>query len=344
MLALNHLPEGQMRRNLLAIAVILTVATGCDNVTWDGIDVQLQPPPARTELVAEAPGLSAALEEQDTRPELPQGPILLAGVRSGSEATLYVVGEVQGDAINELPSEESAPGFHEYFVQEQLAPGSEWTLFSQGVRVGSLNAREVSLNKDFCVPRATITGTVELVPGAAGTTRLMGLPADAGRGRDYDTYRVHQHDYGQRVASLGMANATIARVRAAFPPDGPLSIRQDIQALQFVDAPGEAIAATFLFRDQLSVSAPAAGAYSIFVMGSQVGTLYQQTFEWYRPADSQGKGAPRYHDHLDLNGDGKEEVLLDVYGSESRWFSTLAQRNGSWVRAFEDSCGQTPVG
>ena len=86
-----------MRRKSLAIAVILTVASGCDNVGWGGVDVNLKPPRTKAELAAETPGPAAfAAEESEALPELPNGPILLAGRRSGSEATLTVVGEIQG--------------------------------------------------------------------------------------------------------------------------------------------------------------------------------------------------------------------------------------------------------
>ena len=34
----------RMQRQHLAIAVILTLATGCDNVVWEGLELRLQPP------------------------------------------------------------------------------------------------------------------------------------------------------------------------------------------------------------------------------------------------------------------------------------------------------------
>jgi len=333
-----------MRRYFLAIPVILTVATGCDNVTWGGTTVEVRDPPSRAELVAESPGLAASLVAEDTRPKLPTGPILLAGTRSGSEATLYVVGEVQDGTLAELPDEVTSPGFRDYFTQELLSPGSEWTLFSQGVRVGRLIATTVGLNESFCVARPTVTGTVELVPSASTATRLMALPAAVTSNRSYGEYRTHADDYEDRVGSLALATGEIPRVGAAWPPDGVLATRQNIQAFQFVDAPGQAIAATFMLADRLAVARPQPGAYSLFVIGTQRATDYQLTFSWYRPADTEGKGAPRFFDHLDWNGDGSEEILLDVFGAESRWFAGLTQRDGDWIRSYQDSCGQASAG
>jgi len=328
-----------MRRKSLAIAVILTVASGCDNVGWGGVDVNLKPPRTKAELAAETPGPAAfAAEESEALPELPNGPILLAGRRSGSEATLTVVGEIQGDAIGAFVSDSEVPGFRDRFTAELLAPGSEWVLFAQGVRVGRLTATSAGLNEEYCVPRPTISGVVELVPSAIGVELLMALPAQAASARAYNAYRVHRHNYDQRVASLTLADEAIPRLGAAWPPDGTLSIRADIQAFQMVGAPGEAIAATFLYRDQFGASADSAGAYSLFVMGNASAEEYQRAYTWYRPVDSEGKGAPRYFDHLDWDGDGTEEVLLEVFGSERRWFAGLAQRSGTWVRTSEDSC------
>ena len=84
----------------------------------------------------------SAAEESEALPELPNGPILLAGRRSGSEATLTVVGEIQGDAIGAFVSDSEVPGFRDRFTAELLAPGSEWVLFAQGVRVGRLTRPE----------------------------------------------------------------------------------------------------------------------------------------------------------------------------------------------------------
>lgn len=328
-----------MRRKSLAIAVMLTVASGCDNVSWGGIDVSLKPPRTKVELTAEASLPAASVEEEgDALPELPSGPILLAGRRNGSYATLTVVGEIQGDAVGAFPSEEDVPGFRDRFTAELLATGSEWVLFAQGVRVGRLTGTATGLDEDYCVPRPTISGTVELVPSAIGVELLMALPADAASERAYDPYRVHRHDYDQRVASLALASEAIPRLGAAWPPDGVLSTRVDIQAFQMVGAPREAIAATFMYRDQLETSAAADGAYSLFLMGQESVERYEPAYIWYRPVDSEGKGAPRYFDHLDWDGDGTEEVLLEVFGSERRWFAGLAQRSGTWVRTSEDSC------
>ena len=83
-------------------------------------------------------------------------------------------------------------------------------------------------------------------------------------------------------------------------------------------------------------------AYALFGMGTREAGGYEGGFTWYRRAEN-GKGAPRYFDHLDWDGDGKSEVLLDVLGTGSRWFAGLSRRGDTWVRSFEDPCG-APTG
>lgn len=328
-----------MRRRWLVIAVILTVAQGCDNVTWGGTDVRLQSPPAR-DSVNPAPVAIESLDPEVPPPELPDGPILLAGTRSGIRGTLTVVGEVQGDALLGFPSDDSTQGYRDYFAAQLLAPGQEFVLFSEGVRVGRLVADATGVDDDFCVPRPTVSGVVELVTSAANATQFLALPAAQASQRTYAPHRSLDHTYEQRVASIRLAGETIPRVGAPWPPS-VLEIRADMQAFQFQEAQGPAIAASFLFQDGLRVASAPETSYSIFFLGEMSGEEYQASYVWYRPVGAEGKGAPRFFDHLDLDGDGDAEVLLDVFGQDSRWFASLARRNGAWTTAFQDSCGQS---
>ena len=328
-----------MRRRWLVIAVILTVAQGCDNVTWGGIDVRLQGPPPR-DSVNPAPVEIEGVAQDTPLPELPEGPILLAGTRSGATATLTVVGEVQFDAVADFPNEQQIPGYRDHFSSELLAQGTEFILFSEGVRVGRLVAESTGVDERFCVARPTVTGIVELVPSAANATRFLALSAAQAQERAYEGHRSLSHDYDQRVASLRLAGEVIPRVGAPWPPS-VLDIREDIQAFQLQGADGPAIAASFVYLDRLQVGAAPAAAYSLFVIGEMGDRDYESSYVWYRPAGTEGKGAPRFFDHLDLNGDGEAERLLDVFGRGSRWFASLARRGGTWTTAFQDSCGQS---
>lgn len=328
-----HRPKGLMRRHLLGIAVILTGATGCDNVDWGGAEWILTPPPS----TAADTSVDAALPEEE--PERVYGPLLLAGTREGQRATLAVVGEVQGEGLL-APGTEPEELEH---VEAVTAPGSEWTLFADGVRVGTLTVDEVGVSAGYCPARRTVSGVVELVPPATEAERLLALPSDIGSGRTYDPFTPMEDVYDQRVATLTWAGEAIPRVEATYPPGGLLAARADIQVFQPAGAPGPAVAATFMYRDRLDIAPAPQGAYALFLLGAQRGGEYVEDFAWYRPVGEGGKGAPRFFDHLDWDGDGDSEILLEVLGAERRWFATLGRRGNEWVRTFQDACGTGPV-
>ena len=323
-----------MRRHLLAIAVILTVATGCDNVGWGGVEWRLSPPPSTG-----ADTLSGTPDVPEEPAPRVYGPLLLAGIRDSARATLVVVGEIQADgllAIEPVPEELQR-------VAELTAEGSEWTLFADGVRVGTLTVEETSQSAAYCPARSTLSGTVELVPSASATERLLALPASVGEARAYDPFQPLEDVYDQRVATLEWAGEAIPRNRATWPAEGLVEARQDIRVFQPSGAPGPAVAATFMYRDRLAVTPAAQGSYALFLLGSQRGGQYVEDFAWYRQVGEGGKGAPRYFDHLDWDGDGDAEILLEVLGAERSWFAALGRRDGQWVRTFLDVCGASPA-
>jgi|TARA_B100000745_G_scaffold102455_1_gene65438 hypothetical protein len=198
-------------------------------------------------------------------------------------------------------------------------------------------AQEVSIDDSFCTLRPTISGIVELVSEASDVEQLIALPIDVAGSRSFQPYTAYRHNYNQRVASLALASEVIPSLGAEWPPS-ILDSRTDIHAFQLPGEPRQAIAATFLHQDRMITSPPEPGAYSLFVMGDATSGTYEISYMWYRLAESQGKGVPRYLDHIDWNGDGSEEILLEMFGSEDRWFAGLAKQDGRWIRSFEDSC------
>lgn len=326
-----------MRKHLLALVVILTAGTGCDNVEWGGMDFEMAPPapttrPASNEVVSDAP----------TGPENFDGPLLFAGVRDGERADLVLVGEVHQDALRTFPD----PAFPEDAdrLAALTAPGSEWVLFSEGVRVGRMTTEVSQTVPGYCGERISLSGVVELVPSAAQAERLLALPAEAAADHPYEPYVAIQHDYDQRVGSLSMATETLRERATTWPTRGVLDARDHIQAFQLRNTSVESVAATFMHADELAVGPPGPQAYALFVMGAPRGADYVPDYLWYRAVDTEGKGAPRYFDHLDWDGDGEDEILLDVLGSNRRWFAALSQREGTWVRTFQDSCGSSSGG
>jgi hypothetical protein len=328
-----------MRRRWLAWAVMLTVTSGCDNVAWGGVDVRLEPPEPKPTAVSRVDVAGGAPEDTLPLPDLPEGPLLLAGLREGSSATLVVVGEIQPDSLAGLPTEEERPRLRERIRRDVLAPGSEFVLFSDGTRVGRLVASETGLDERFCPPRPTVTGTVELVPAASDARRLLALPVEVAGERPYGPYDGVDDAIDADAVSLQVGATAIANASVPWPPS-LVESRADLQTFgREGDGVEPAVAATFLFADSLGVGPPDAGnAYALFVVGVPRASGYREGFTWYRRVDAEGKGAPRYFGRLDWDGDGRSELLLDVFGEEHRWFAALSPRGDGWTRSFQDRC------
>ena len=325
-----------MRRYFMAIPVILTVAAGCDNVAWGGIEVSLEPPPHDSVPVADT-----ALVEAAPAPA-PQGPLLLAGSRTGSTVTLSPVGMLLPDGLAPVPATvvPTAASGGRQGVAALLEQGTEWVLFAEGVRVGSMTVTETGTSTELCGAAPTVSGPPELLPGATSAERFLALPAGRADDWPYETYRALEHTYDQRVGSLRLAGEAVPEVGATWPTEGLLPARRDVQAFHPVGSPSPSVAATFAYRDRLDTSAPAEGAFALFVLAEPVGGRFVDRFTWYRPATEQGKAVPRFFSHLDWDEDGEGEAILEVFGQDSRWYVALERApDGSWTEVLRTDCG-----
>ena len=332
-----------MQRECLSIAVILTVAAGCDNVAWEGVELRLRPPTSPAMLSSEEPNISPDQIEDDPAPRAPIRPILFSGQRTGPIATLTAVGEVAGNSLLGIPNQNLQFETPSALDLAGVTKDSEWILFSEGVRIGRMVAQEVWIDERYCTPRPAISGRVELVSEATNVEHLIALPNAFSASRSFKQYTAHRHNYNQRVASLTLASEAITDFGAEWPIS-LLNSRADINTFQLVGEDSRTIAATFVYQDQMTISPPQEPeAYSLFVMGSESSGTYGATYVSYRPTESQGKGVPRYIDHIDWNGDGAEEILLEIFGSENRWFAGLAKKEGRWTQSFEDRCNRSTL-
>jgi hypothetical protein len=324
-----------MRRHFLAIAVILTVPTGCDNVAWGGIEVSVESP----ETVGEgrSGSESEAVPTEAVAPTEPLGPMLLAGTRNGSALTLTPVGVLNPSGLEPLPTE---PERRDEAL-DALRVGSEWVLFAGGVRVGTATVSGTRASSQVCGLGTVLDAVPRLLPAAAGADRLLALP-DAMAGEwAFGDYAPLAHTYDQRVASLDIGRNALPRVGAPWPPNGMLPVRRDIRAFQPNGDATPSFAASFVVGDTLDTSSPSPTSYSLFIMADQGPQGFRETYLSYRTAE-EGKAAPRFFDHLDWDEDGSDEVLLEVFGEGLRGYVALERGpDGSWTRSFGSACPHT---
>jgi len=317
--------------------VIICALSACDNVDFDGVSVDLVPPPEPEVDATAVPDSAVATEEQPI--VLPEGPILYLASRSGTRVTVRPVAEVGPGGLSPLDPDR-VPGFREAFVERELASGRSLTLFAEGVRVGTMRVDEVDVNSDggFCRATPLASGLAEFVPGAVDATRFLAISDDAVDGVPYAPYRPQSHTYEQRVAGLSLASQALARTGATWPPS-VLETRADMQAIPLDGDPSGAIAATFMYEDALDVGEPESPrAYSMLVLGTGGPEDYSLDYVWYRPVSDAGKAAARFYEQFDWDGDGQSEVLLEVFGSDTRWVAALDRGESGWTTVFESDC------
>lgn len=326
-----------MRRHFLTIAVILTVASGCDNVAWGGIDIAIESPAPVAGTGQDSATVSDAGEGGE--PAVRLGPTLLAGVRQGSDVRLSPVGMLLDDSLAPLPDPTDSAAHAQ--AAAMLEGGTEWVLFASGARIGTLRVSETSQDPELCGLDRVLVGAPELVPDAGSIERLLALPSDHVGAWPAGEYAPLAHNYDQRVASLDLGAAAVPRVGARWPADGMLGSRQDMQAFQAAEDPAPSIAATFVVGDTLDTSAPSADAYALFLMATESTEGFQETYTWYRPA-ADGKAVPRLLDHLDWDQDGSTEALLEVMGEGRRGYVALERTSdGTWRESYRSPCPHT---
>ena len=320
----------------LTVLGIVIATLGCDNVAWEGFEVSLVPPPSKSDTVNSSTTSAEVATEAQTATVV--GPVLFMGRRDGNTVRLVPVAEIRGRRLQALPTEEESPGSWDLFTNERLAAGTDFTLFSEGVRVGTMVAASTGVTDEFCFRRPTVSGQLELVPQAASAERFLALARREGDTRSYSPYRQLSHTRDQRVTSLDLMAEIIPMV-GANPPPSVLEIRRDIQVFDLVDNSPPAVVATFVYRDRLSIGPTTSGAYSVFLMGIDDGAGYTLAYTAYRQHDVRGKGVPRFFDRLDWDGDGQTEVLLEIAGEESMSLAAIHDRDGHWEELYSDVCG-----
>ena len=324
--------SGHALRQLTALGIVISTSA-CDNVEWGGVDVRLVPSPEASIGTA---GRTAEPEATGSC-ALPTGAVLYMATRDSSGVFVIPVGEIAGDSLLPFRDERSASGYRAAFARELMAPGTRFTLFSAGARVGTLTVRDVGTDESFCTPRPRATGPLELVPDAVQATRFLALPESSTRSASYQEYSPLEHNLAQRTAGIDIATELIPQIGAAWP-SSIVDARRDIAAFRLADG-RPAVSTTFLFSDEARIQPAQAASYALYLMATPEGNQYRPAYFWYREARREGKGVPRYFQHLDWDGDGETEVLLEVLGERFRWTAVIQPAGDGWTRTFEDPCG-----
>ncbi len=312
---------------------IVMVALACDNVEWGGIDVGLRAPAESTILETSTGTVDATMAAVDDAPLVPA---LYMGRRVGSEAWLIPIAALDANGLGPLP--EQVEGART-FAERHFEAGSTFTLFAEGVRVGTLTAASYGSDTSYCGARPQVRGPIELTPSAAASTSFLAVPSDIATSVAHDAYAPTTQTRDLRIVSLNMMRGLLPTLGSPWP-ESTLDIRQDIQVFMGRGDLAPTVVATFVYGDSLRVGPAGTNAYSVFLMASHSdGNGYQTTYVDHRVWNRHGKGAARFFGRIDVDQDGTSEVVVEVLGESSAWIAALQKRDGVWTEAYRDPCG-----
>lgn len=331
--------------SLSAVLLTLAFVPGCDNVSWGGVDVILQPPPPPPSSLL--PELEPEDEEIPPEP-LELGPLVYLVDRAGATGRFLPVAVWQGGEYEPLPDLEETPDLLPRFPLERWEAGTEFVLLDRGMRAGTLvSDGSVDADTTYCATRPVGRGTLELRPEAEGgqvflavrkadvesselSPRSIAMVAHPGSG---DTE-------ARRAGALSVARFIIPRAEVPWPPSIP-GILQETRSFTLNDG-DEAMAATWVFGGDLSVGTSAVTGYGLFALARRDGDQWQPFWSWYQTV-RQGKAFPRFRAAGLLREEGEPELLLEVFGAEARWLAILGERDGVWGLRYQDECGVAPA-
>lgn len=330
----------------LTVAVILTGVVACDNVAWEGVELRIEAP-ATTESDTGADTLA----EPPPPPPLDLGPLLFVVDRGEAfdpareRARLVPVASLEPEGLTPLPPADRVENLSERLRSERMEAGRRFVLFSGGRRAGTFVAGDGgSVDRAYCAPRPTSNGRIEVLPPAVDVERFLALPEELGEAHPYEPFARAGSTRAQREASLDLAAAVFVTREIRWPPS-VLGAREDIRVFRPRSADSPVVAATFLYGDSLAVGPAPPPAYSLFLLGEEDGAGgWDPAFVRYREVGLHGKEATRFVDHLDWDDDGRDEVLLEIFGATGRWFAALRRGNASWEETFDEGCRAAEAG
>ena len=272
------------RTRRLAIPVILTGLMACDNVTWGGVEVRLEAPPATDTAAVDSAGVPRA---EPTLPPLDLGTSLFVLDRSAAPAgstaptpRLMPVALLGVEGLEPFPAPNEIERLGERFIRERMSPDRRFLLYADGARVGSFYPDSTRAQAVFgapprpmggdpdspeapavspdvyaatlCTPRPVVGGWLELLPEASDEEHLLALPEESAPPSPPGGFQPPTVDAQLLDASLNVASALYVTREILWPP----SVQAARRAMDVIRLPGESeelIVATFLSGDSLAV-------------------------------------------------------------------------------------------
>jgi hypothetical protein len=313
-------------------ALILLALSACDNVRWGGADVTVVSPPPRATAAVDA----ATGEEIGER--LPTGPVLYYVRRAEDGTRMRPVAEIDGDSLLRLEPGADPQTWGNRFIADHLRQGSEFVLFSNGVRVGTLMVQAAEMPVAAACPFVPHAfGQLELAQGAEEIVEMLALS------------RNHAPQVARRIATPTQPTRSmqviapilaerIMRARRAPLPGNWQRAMQQLRPFPVGQAGDMGFATTFLVGDELGPGGNDEG-HSTFFIGAPAQATFDTVFVEHTVYQESGKRAQRVVDFLDWTRSGQVELLLEVYSVDESWFEAVGRdTRNRWRRIFDGRC------
>ena len=317
-------------RSFLLLSLILPMLPACDNVSWGGVEFAVVPPPK----VSAQP----ATNGREVEERMPSGPLLYYVVNRSDGAVMVPVGEIAGDSMLPIRARTDARAFAQRLIGEHMRQGSEFTLYHQGSRVGTLVVQSATpAEPNVCPALPHALGALELQPGADSIPEFLAISSQHAPEIRRRAGAEPQIGRTMQVLAPILAEKMIRARHAELPGNWQRAMAQ-LRPFPIAGATDPGYATTFLVSDTLGHGADNMG-YSLFYVGTPAQFSYDTVFVAFTDYPSQGKAAPRIVDYLDWTRDDQPELLLQVYGINDTWFEVVGRKaDGSWGRTFRDRC------
>jgi hypothetical protein len=314
--------------------VILIGLPACDNVEWGGMQVSVVPPEPASRSASPDGGAEPPPEPLDL------GPILLMVEPWGGSHRALPVAEITPEGYVPLPSSQEVAGFGDRLITQHLPPGAEFLLLGSRGRVGSFLVQGLAAtDADYCAGGPMVEGAVELRPGTDPSTAFPALRREAVPWARSEGGPGPPEGELDAVASDAVATRLLTQLGAPLPPSIP-DIRQDLQPISLGGQWPIAMAASFLYDDELAIGDPSGSAYALFFLAvpDPGGGPPRALWYWYQRQDGGSKAWPRLWGLVHREPPAPPDLVLEVFGRESRSVAILGLREGGWELVFESPC------
>jgi hypothetical protein len=309
-------------RKLVALATILTVASGCDKAKEFVRAGQAAGPPQL------APG-----EELD----LSKKPALLFEVfGESSDPRMVPIGAMVGGELK--PIRLTSAGWRRFDQLYQRA-GASYALYQNGVPTGSVD-----------VKRGMWSDTADALyalPGCATLTPMASVRVNGRLASDFTLeFLASNAPLGKPRIGAMLSQDSVNRIARAVSRDVAKSVgikpekldSLDFRAMAFYtgDGPAPTIIASYIDATASHPTSVATRTTHLVVIADRDSTgAYHPTFSHRINGPLAAAAFRRYFDHLDIDGDGVDEIVLQgwQFGGDT-FLSVLGWREHKWQEIY----------